>query len=52
MPGTKTGVYPVYENQFQVGASEESLNDIADMATFSVALDIGVEEWNPFDQKG
>ena len=53
MPGTaKTGVYPVYENQFQVGASKESLNNIADMVTFSVALDNGVEEWNPMDQKG
>lgn len=52
MPGTKTGVYPVYENQFKVGTSEESLKTIADMATFSVALDNGVEEWNPFDQKG
>ena len=49
---TKTGVYPVYENQFQVGATKEALNDIADMETFSVALDNGVEEWNPFDQKG
>ena len=52
MPGTKTGVYPVYENQFKVGTSEESLKTIADMDTFSVALDNGVEEWNPFDQKG
>ena len=52
MPGTKTGVYPVYENQFQVGASKEALNDIADMVSFSVALDNTVEEWNPFDQKG
>lgn len=52
MPGTKTGVYPVYENQFQVGANEESLNNIADMVTFSVALDNGVEEWSPFDQEG
>ena len=53
MPGTtKTGVYPVYENQFKVGATKEALNTIADMATFSVALDNGVEEWNPFDQKG
>ena len=52
MSGTKTGVYPVYENQFQVGASKESLNNIADMVTFSVALDNGIEEWNPMDQKG
>lgn len=52
MPETKTGVYPVYDNQFQVGTSKESLNDIADMVTFSVTLDNGVEEWNPMDQEG
>ena len=49
---TKTGVYPVYENQFQVGATKEALTDIADMESFSVKLDNGVEEWNPLDQKG
>lgn len=49
---TKTGVYPVYENQFQVGSTKEGLNDIADMESFSVKLDNGVEEWNPLDQKG
>ncbi len=48
----KTGVYPVYENQFQVGANKEALTEIADMETFSIKLDNGVEEWNPFDQKG
>ena len=49
---TKTGVYPVYENQFQVGATKEALTEIADMESFSVKLDNGVEEWNPLDQKG
>lgn len=49
---TKSGVYPVYENQFQVGADKENLNDIADMETFSVSLDNGIEEWNPFEHKG
>lgn len=49
---TKTGVYPVYENQFQVGANKEALTEIADMESFSVKLDNGVEEWNPLDQKG
>lgn len=49
---TKTGVYPCYENQWQAGEKEESLNDIADMETFSVKLDNGVEEWNPYDTKG
>ena len=49
---TKTGVYPVYENQFQVGASKATLTDIADMESFSVKLDNGVEEWAPLDQEG
>lgn len=49
---TKTGVYPVYENQFQVGATKESLTNIADMESFSVKLDNGVEEWNPYEHKG
>lgn len=51
----KTGVFPVYENQFQVNkgtAGVESLVDIADMESFSVSFDNSVEEWKPFDQKG
>ena len=32
--GTKSGVYPCYENQFQAGISLESLSDIADMESF------------------
>lgn len=48
----KSGVYPVYENQFQVGGDKGNLTDIADMESFSVKLDNGVEEWNPLDQKG
>lgn len=47
-----TGVYPVYANQFQVGATSESLKTIADMESFSMKLDNGVEEWNPLDQEG
>lgn len=48
----KTGVYPVYENQFKIGADKESATTIADMETFSVSFDNGVEEWTPFDQEG
>ena len=51
----KTGVFPVYENQFQVNkgtAGVESLVDIADMESFSVSIDNGVEEWKTYDQKG
>lgn len=48
----KSGVYPVYENQFKIGADKESATSIADMETFSVSFDNGVEEWTPFDQAG
>lgn len=46
------GVYPVYENQFKVGADKETATSIADMETFSLSFDNGVEEWNPMDQEG
>lgn len=48
----KTGVYPVYENQFQVGPSKDSLTNIADMESFSPSFDNGVEEWTPMDTEG
>lgn len=52
MATKKTGVYPCYENQFQVGASKETLNNIADMENFSVAIDNEIQEWKPYDQEG
>lgn len=53
----KTGVYPCYENQFQIdvaaeGATEASMQSIADCETFSVSFDNGVEEWTPFGTEG
>lgn len=52
----KTGVYPCYENQFQINAAaadgEANMVPIADMETFSVSFDNGVEEWNPLDAAG
>lgn len=48
----KTGVYPVFENKFKIGASEDSLNTIADMETFSVSIDGNTEEWSPMDAEG
>lgn len=48
----KTGVYPCYDNQFQAGESKEAVNTIADMESFSVSIDNGVEEWTPFDTEG
>ena len=57
MSGTiASGVYPCYENQFQINTaesgSEAAMKSIADCETFSVAFDNGVEEWNPFDTEG
>lgn len=52
---TTSGVYPCYENQFQVDTSTTttaSWKTIADCETFSVTLDNGVEEWHPFEQEG
>lgn len=54
MSTTKTGVFPCYENQFQIGAhgSETATDNIADCEEFSVSFDNGVEEWKSFDQEG
>lgn len=52
MSTTRTGVYPVYENQFKVGKTKDTATSIADMETFNVSFDNGVEEWKPFDQEG
>ncbi len=49
---TNTGVFPCYENQFQIGSNVENLVNIADMENFSVAFDNGVEEWTPYDTEG
>lgn len=47
----KTGVFPVYENQFKVGTPTE-LSPIAEMESFSVSIDGKVEEWSPFEAEG
>ena len=52
MANETTGVYPVYENQFKIGAATGSASTIADMETFSVSIDNGVEEWTPFTTEG
>lgn len=52
----RTGVYPCYENQFQINTAESGteavMSSIADCETFSVSFDNGVEEWTPFDTEG
>lgn len=51
----KSGVYPCYENQFQINTgsgAEASMASIADCETFAVSFNNGVEEWHPFDTEG
>lgn len=48
----KTGVFPCYENQFQTADADGSMVPIADMETFGVSFDNGIEEWTPFDTEG
>ena len=51
-----SGVYPCYENQFQIdtaaSGSSSVMKSIADCNTFSVSFDNNVEEWTPFDTEG
>ena len=50
-----TGVFPCYENQFQINTSSSgtaSYATIADCETFEVSFDNGVEEWTPFESGG
>lgn len=51
-----TGVYPCYENQFQINTAASgaaaSMSDIADCESFGVSFDNGVEEWTPFNTEG
>ena len=51
----KTGVYPCYENQFQIDTGTSgaaAMKGIADCETFSTSFDNGIEEWTPFDTEG
>jgi len=50
-----SGVFPVWENQFKIDkslTSTPSYVTIADLETFEVAIDNGVEEWHPFESEG
>lgn len=52
---TTSGVYPCYENQFQIDTAASgtaTFKAIADCETFSVSFDNGVEEWTPFESEG
>lgn len=47
-----SGVYPVYENQFHVGKTEDDKAFPKDLETFSVSFANDVQKWSPFDMKG
>ena len=47
----KTGVYPVFENKFKIEDVDEFV-PIAEMESFSVAIDGQVQEWTPFETEG
>lgn len=47
-----TGVFPCYNNQFQIATDGSTMANIKDCETFSVSFDNGVEEWKPFEEEG
>lgn len=47
----KTNVFPVFNNKLKVKVEEEFV-PIAEMESFSVAIDGKVEEWSPMDAEG
>lgn len=59
MSNTFTGVFPVNEMDFTIDKASETARSttpsyvtIADMESASVAIDTGVETWNPLEAKG
>ncbi len=46
-----TGVFPCYEGLFKVKVDSTYVT-IADMETFSISFDNGVEEWTPYGSQG
>ena len=50
-PTPFTGVFPCYEGLFKVKV-DNSFVSIADMESFSISFDNGVEEWTPYGSEG
>ena len=48
----KTGVFPVFNNKFKIGATADAVKTIAEMESFSITIDGKVEEWSPFEAEG
>lgn len=52
-----TGVFPVYDNVFKVGikgrtSADADMVTIAEMESFTVAIDGNIEEWKPMEAQG
>ena len=57
MATVASGVYPVYQNQFQVGTKGKTSSDsdmvtISELETFSVSMDNNIEEWSSMTAEG
>lgn len=57
MPRVESGVFPVFNNEFQVGingksSADENMKPVADLETFSVSFDNNIEEWTPMTTDG
>lgn len=52
MANTIVGPFPCYENKFVIGTSAEDATAVANVETFSVSFDNGVEEWTPYENEG
>ena len=48
---TNQGIFPCYENQFQIKVNGEYV-EVADMVSFSVAFDNGIETFYPYSEEG
>ncbi len=53
----KTGVFPVYDLDFQIGtkgetSTEQDMKTIAEMESFSMSITSDAEEWHPLESKG
>lgn len=57
MATVTSGVFPVFDIEFKVGTAginseDDSMKTIADMESFSLAIEGNTQTWNPMDTKG
>lgn len=57
MSDSSLGVFPVYNLVFKIGtkgktSTESDMKEIADMESFEISIDGGVQDWTPMTTKG